>query len=185
MSLALHQEEQDVVEAVLWFANLKRISSTKQIETRFSKLSLVKSYFMVIDPNQVDDYRENQEKLRYWLQEITKSNKGRKEIEGIVSKEMEQVSETKLTFKKGVFGYEFLLHGVEAVYTLGTALILNRKTKMATRLKQCGNPDCLRFNLEFKPKGRPKRFCNSECKRVHDNATAKERVKRYREKRNE
>lgn len=185
MTLALHDEEQEVIEAVLWFANLKRVSSTAQIEKRFSKLSLVKSYFMVIKPNEVHEYRDNQAKLRHWLQKITRSNQGRKEIERIVSKEMKQVSEAKLTFKDGNFGYEFLLHGVEAVYTLGTALILDRKKKLTTRLKQCGNPDCLRFNLDFKPKGRPKRFCDVECKRIHDNATANERVKRHREKQKE
>tara|TARA_R110002049_G_scaffold226293_1_gene398343 strand:+ start:1392 stop:1949 length:558 start_codon:yes stop_codon:yes gene_type:complete len=182
MALALHDEEQEVVEAVLWFANLKRISSTTQIEKRFSRLSYVKKFFKVLKPYEVDAYRNDQKILRYWLQEIAKSNYGRKDIERIVSQKMKQVSEAKLTFKNGVVGYEFILHGIEEAVTLGTALILDRKRKLTSRLKQCGNPNCLRLNLNLNPKGRPNRHCNSVCKKLFDNATAAERVKRHRDR---
>ena len=66
--LALREEEKAIVAAVLWFANLKRIKSTKQIEDCFSLLPLVPGRFKVIEPEKVDAYRDDQAILRRWLE---------------------------------------------------------------------------------------------------------------------
>ncbi len=182
MALTLHPEERDVIEAVLWFANLRRITSTHQIEVRLSGLSYVKGYFMVIEPHEVDAYRHDQAELREWLEDIISSEAGRNRVKKKVSERMNNVSEAKLLFENGSFGYRFVLHGVQAVCALGLALILDKKRGLSNRLKRCGNPDCLRFNLDFEPKGRPRRFCNDSCKRAFDNVDAVERVRRHRGK---
>lgn len=182
MALALHQEEKEVIEAIIWFANLKWITSTAQIEKRFMQLSLVKDYFKVIKAHEVDAFRYDQLELRKWMSEIIASEQGKQRIAEKVSERMVTVGGAELVFKNRQFNYQFKLHGVQAVCALGLALILDKKRNLTTRLKQCGNPNCLRFNLELNPKGRPNRHCNSACKKLYDNSTAAERVKRHRDK---
>jgi hypothetical protein len=131
---------------------------------------------------EVEAYRDDQGELRDYLSEIISSHKGRKRVAEEVTKRMKQVGVAHFVFKNEKLDYQFSLNGIQAVCALGLALILDKNRKLTTRLQQCGNAKCRRFNLDFKPKGRPRRFCNDECKCLHDNQTAKERVKRHRAK---
>ncbi len=182
MALALHKEEREVVEAIIWFVNLKRIRSTKQIENRFQKLGFVKTKIKDIETENVKAYRYDQAELRDWMQSIIKSQRGKKEIMEKVIERLDQVGGIKLVFKKDRLEYEFTLNGVQAVCALGLAFILDENRGLTTRLQQCGNLDCNKFRLDFKPKGRPRRFCNEKCKRPFDNYTAAERVRKHRAK---
>ena len=182
MPLALGYEEKTVIETVLWFANLKRIKSTKQIEDRFSLLPLVPGRFKVIEPEKVDAYRHDQAILRRWLELIAKGQAGRKSAEIELTNQLAATVETELGFSQGRIIYQYGLTGVQAICSFGTALILDNSYELTTRLQQCGYSKCKKFNLDFKPKGRPRRFCNETCKKKYDLETGTERVRKYRER---
>jgi len=183
MTLALLPEERQVVEAVLWFANLKRIRSTGEIEGRFMRLSLVPGVFQVIGAGEVEAYGNDQRELREWLSLLAGSLRGRNSIEEAVSRRLQETILSRLLIRNGKLQYRFALTGVQAACALGVALILDEYRGLGSRLKQCGNADCLRFNLDFEPRGRPRRFCSEKCKRAYDNQDAVERVRRFRRRR--
>ncbi len=182
MALALLEEEQEVVDAVLWFANLKRITSTTQIEKRFSQLNLVPGVFQIIKTHEVEAYRNDQEELRDWLAGIAHSHGVRVKLEPTLAKRLGDTVNTTVTFEGGCLTYKFGLTGVQACCAFGVALLLDKQRGVTTRLKQCRYSQCRRFNLDLVPKGRPRTFCDKECKRKFDNETAKIRVNRYRKK---
>jgi len=163
--LALRKEEKKIIEEVIWFANLKRIQSTSQIEQRFMKLPLIAKVndlpaFGTLKPSEVEAYRNDQFRVREFLESISNSNKGRKQVDSKIAELIDRTVISQINFKDGKLTTKYILSGVEAVYSFALALILDRG--IAGRLKQCGNPNCLRFNLDFEPKGRPRRFCNDE-----------------------
>ena len=182
MALALLKEEQEVIEAVRWFANLKRITSTAQVENRFARLSPVPGIFQVIEPHQVQAYRDDQEELRGWLSDIARSHGARIKLEPKLSMRLNNTVTVAIAFSHGRLIYQFGLTGVQACCAFGVALLLDEKKGMTSRFKQCRYSKCRKFNLDFTPKGRPRTFCNDECKKRFDNETAKERVRRFRRK---
>lgn len=68
---------------------------------------------------------------------------------------------------------------------MATALILDERFGLTNRLKQCGNPDCKKFNLDIKPHGRPRRNCNKTCQRKAEAADSVKRSRLYRANRQE
>lgn len=181
--LALQSYEKKTIKTVLWFANLKSIRSTKQIEEKFSKLPLVPSLFKSIPASEVFAYENDQERLSNLLRQITQSEKSR----NIVSLEVcemlrNKIQEVQLDFSHRQITTRFGLTGVEAVMAYGLALILDNRYNITARLQQCGNPNCKRFNLDLEPKGRPKKHCGKKCKDRADAVTGSERVKRSRRK---
>jgi len=180
MTLALLPEEKAVLETVLWFANLKRIMSTRQVEKRFAALS--PGIFQVIEAGKVEAYRRDQAELREWMLRIANSASGRKVVANVLAPRLAQTVHAGMVFDKKRLRYAYALTGVQACYALGVALLLDETRGLADRLKQCGNAKCGRFNLSLTPgkMGRPRRFCNDTCKRLADNQGSAERQRAYR-----
>ena len=182
MPLALRNEERRVIEAALWFANLRHIKSTRQVEEMFAGLPQVPGKFKVIEAEKVAAYRSNQRELRDWLKVIAVSaGAKRTRVKEYVREQLGTVN-TFLTFEDDRMKSQYVLTGVQACYTFAVALLLDKTNKLTMRLKQCGAPDCGRFNLDFNPTGRPRRFCNEAHRRAADALTAADRIRRYRER---
>lgn len=181
-TFALQTEQKALVETVLWFANLKRIRSTKQVEQRFAQLPLVPGVFQIIEEENLAAYQQDQAELRRWLEIITKSAAKRRNVANEIANRLAQTVTARLSFSHGRLVYVYGITGVQAACALGIAFMLDETLGLSSRLKQCGNPECLRFNLDLLPKGRPRRFCSEECKKRADLFTGAERVRRHRQK---
>jgi hypothetical protein len=183
MPLALRNDEKRVIEAALEFANLRKIKSTRQVEAMFAALPQVPGKFKVIPAKHVTAYMENdQPQLRGWLTALCISaGTKREQVETEVREQLGTV-DSFLTFENGRIIQRYALTGVRACYTFAVALLLDESNKLTKRLRQCGAPGCGRFNLDFNPTGRPRRFCNEDHRRAVDALTAADRVRRYRER---
>lgn len=126
----------------------------------------------------VPDYKGDQTELRDWLKKIDGSLRGRKEVEEKIRKLMQRTIHAAVTFADGRVQYRYGVSGVEGLRALAVALILSDNKGLSKRLRECGG--CGKFNLDFEPKGRPRRFCNPECKRAYEKATGAERVAKWR-----
>jgi hypothetical protein len=76
--------------------------------------------------------------------------------------------------------YFFAINNVESGCAWAVALLLDQRYGLTNRLRQCGWSRCGRFRVDLAPRGRPRRFCSDEHKRLYDLETSGERVRRSR-----
>lgn len=120
-------------------------------------------------------YKDEQDRLRDWLSRI-KSD--RTKVAAEVSRAIEETVDAVATFEDGRFEVHYILRTVGAACAFGVALILDKQRGLTTRLLRCDH--CQRFNLELDPKGRPRRFCNQEHKRLADNKNSAAKMREWR-----
>ncbi len=174
-------EEQKVIEATLAFANLRRIRSVDQVQKIFMRLPLVGRGFKVIPRSEVRAFRKDQTELHSWLERIDRAGKSaREEIATAVAKRLGAV-DTRIAFDGKRVLYGFALSGVQAGYAYAVGLILDESRGLTSRLRQCTAPGCGRFRLDLE--GKPRKYCNEAHRRMADAVDARNRVKRYRDKR--
>lgn len=191
MPLALPREHQKAVEAVRRFANLQRVDSDEQVERCFRGLIDLRDALPVwIDPKtgrekraviSTDLYTDLQSILRGWLGKIARSTRGQREVAGEIAEVLVESVDTSTRFDNRRLTQVYSFKSVGAACAFGVALILDERHDLASRLKQCGWSKCGHFNLDLNPKGRPRRFCSPEHKRLADLETVAERVRKYRE----
>lgn len=175
----LTTHEKDIVKTLLWFANLSNKDSMLDVQPRYMKFA--EDTFQVIPKGKESVFHEDRAAVRAALGSITKG-KSRNILSEKLTKYIRDKVHPKLDFKNGELQLFYSIDGVEAGIALGVALILDKRKGLTSRLKQCGNPKCLRFNLSFSTNGRPKRHCNKKCRKAADAADSKDRQQRHRDK---
>ena len=158
-------EELSLIASALEFANLKSIDSTNQVENIFKRnVPLIGSFFKVIPAKDRSAYEGDQRELRGWLKGIAEPpTTNREKVGREVAKRLKTV-DTKITFHGGRSRMSFALSGVQACYSYAVALILDEQRGLTSKLAQCGWSTCGQFRLDASPKGRPRRYCDSEHK---------------------
>jgi len=182
MSIALRKEERQILETMVKFANLKKIESTAQIEEMFAKLT--GDGFQIIEPENVDAYKNDQALLRERLTTITRGDTERKQVAKQIRSFLREKVHPHVDFVQSRFIYTYDVDGVEAACALGIAFLLDETRGLTSRFTQCGNPECGKFHLNLDAKGRPLKHCrNEKCKKAVERMQAAVRAKRYRAKR--
>ena len=174
--------EQDVVERALWFANLKRLSTTRQVESQFARARVLPpdGAFRVLRPSELDAYRRDQVELRRHLSAIAGGQ--RRELAATVlptvNRQLAQTVGLRLGVQGGHVVLQYDVAGVAALCALGLMFLLDEERGLGHRLGRCGAPGCERFNLAFT--GRPRRHCIGHLDAAR-NVDVAERVRRSRE----
>ncbi len=168
--------EKRVIQAMLAFANLKTIRSTKQVEELF--FPLADERFQTIPTKDKWAFEDNQRELRKWLEEISKGGTaGVKQIRSQLNERLKAVR-LRPVLEEGKAKYKLSIDGVQAAYSYALWLILDEKRGLINRLNKCGAPGCGRFRLDFE--GKPRRHCNEKHRRAADKLTGAKRQKEYR-----
>lgn len=183
MAVLTIKEEQDVIKAVLAFANLQRISSARQVENIFARLPQVPGYFKtIVAPEKttaaedVATYAHWQQEVRDRLRRIIKPSERRNvtaEISAALAEKVRMHYALNMTSRGPVLMPGYVIDDVEAACAFGIALILDAAHNITSRLQQCPAPDCGKFRLDLIAKGRPGRFCKREHKVAFEIAEAK------------
>lgn len=187
MALALLDEERKLVEGMLAFANRRQITSARKVQWLFCQ----PKYPGQEQPRDcIRLKRFHQRRLREWLERITKSEAGRKDLAEEIAWSLRRV---KAYLVLGVdqagkrrlsYDYQIVdadpIRAIETGYLAAVALILDESRGLTNRLKQCRWSRCKRFNLDFEPKGRPRTFCDGDHKYKYDLEMGAERVAKCR-----
>src|SRR5437868_6962282 len=109
MALAsLLEQEREVVEATLWFANLDNVETTSEVEDHFKRLKLVPGVFQILEADNTAAYLGDQGELCDWLSDIARSDTRRAEIGKRVADRLATVS-ARVTFSNEELRY---LYGI-------------------------------------------------------------------------
>lgn len=178
MPFALQAMDRKIIAAALKFANLRRITSTEQVERLFAETRSPRFRSLQEHPQGPLILLSLWGVLREWLQWIPLLSQADKQVVAEhVAEFLGEAVHVELKLEGGELRYEYQVDDLRAGCVLAMALLFSKREKLTNRLKQCGW--CGRFNLEFDPKGRPRRFCRGH-KEKYDLETAAERVKRHR-----
>ncbi len=173
--------ENSLIQAVLKFANLRHIKHTKQVEDLFGNHPWVGPYFKVIPLEDVEAYRNDQQRLREWLEGIAHN---RKKVVSEVASLLKTKVDTAIIFNEDKQQIEFVyaLSGVEACCSFVAALLLDKKRGLTKRLGLCDlkieGKECGRFR--FTAKGKPYKYCSASHSKEADKIKARRRVKLWR-----
>jgi hypothetical protein len=178
--LRVTPEHEQLLQAVVRFANLRAIRSTRQVEGLFRQLDAVGPVFQILHPGEENAYRRDQAKLRRWLERIAQLRG--QEIASEVSQSLGTI-DARVDFA-GDLRTIYRVQGVEACCALGAALLLSPSVGLGkAALGRCDAPGCGRFRLNLAPKpGRPWRYCNQLHRQRADAVKAKLRVAKWRQK---
>lgn len=155
--------EASVLKVVIWFANLDRVKSTSQIETRFAKaVGMGFDEFQEINPGEESKFEGDRSDLRDWLRLVASGNDaaGERKLIEEVDDFLRRKLHVRLLGPANAPRLEMRPDGVEATCALGLALLLDSSRGLRSRLGYCAWEGCGRFSLNLAPKGRPKHFCN-------------------------
>jgi hypothetical protein len=175
------QAERDIVERTLWFANLKRITSTRQVELHFARARVLppNGAFRGLRPDELAAYRRDQVELRRHLSAIADDQ--RREVANvvlpIVNRQLAEIVGVQLGIQGSHVVLRYDLAGVAALCALGLMFLLDEDRGLGRRLGRCGAPGCERFNLAFA--GRPRRHCVGHLDAAR-NVDVADRVRRKR-----
>lgn len=184
--LALQADERQAIEATRRFANLPRIESDAEVERLFRDLV----DFRESTPTWVDAktgrerravtltamYGDIHSVVRGWFARV-RSISRRRDLSVEINRALDSV-DAGLILRGGRLEYTHRFLSVFAVCAFATALIIDERRGLASRLQKCGW--CGRFNLDLDPRGRPRRFCSPEHKARADLKTVAERVRKHR-----
>src|SRR5512139_2035281 len=115
-------EERQLIEAVLAFANLRRVRTTDQVERLFSRLPFVDKPFKVLRPDEVHVFAEGQQVYQGWLAAIPRSRAVREEVGREVDAVLRRAVTVTFRFDRGRLAETFRLDGVEACVAYALAL---------------------------------------------------------------
>jgi hypothetical protein len=172
-------EQAALLEAVLRFANVQRIRSTRQVEDLFRRVPLVR-VLQRLQPGEEAAYARDQARLKAWLEAI--ANRHGAVVARDVSAQLSTIP-MALQFDPQRLRLRavYALTGVEAICAFGAILLLLPSTGLATRLGHCAAPGCGKFNLDLAVRpGRPWRFCSTPHRLAAADAQAAERMRRKR-----
>jgi hypothetical protein len=196
----LQPNERHIIEAVLRFANLKRVDYARMLrcfdavkaEADLRKVDPFSGQLVPGDTWQEPNFgppelglrdrsAENAQTVaRMWLGQIT-SRKLRDVARDIGSFLPGNVTGA-VSFEGRRLRLSYRVSKINGMLALGIAFLLDEGRGLTNRLKQCGYSKCGRFNLDLTPNGRPRRFCNEEHARRYSNEDSKNRQKRFRDK---
>lgn len=189
MATNLKTEERKFVETLVWFANLRRVNSTSQIEKRFASAAAVVTprvqAFKQLPPSEVLTYRGNgQPHARRLLERVIEAQSDFRSIPKLardVSAMLGDKVEAVVAFdpKSQRLRVEPQLTGVEACVAYGIALLLDTENDALYRVGQCGKPGCGRFNITWS--GKPRWHCKGHVDAAN-NARSAERMREWRER---
>jgi hypothetical protein len=190
---AITDQQQKLIGQTLKFANMKKVVSTRQVESLFSTLD----FFGYPDPGNPS---------RRLYDSLNPTGDAQKEIEGVKAFERDRdklrkiltlilEKETSTAIREvnaGLIAMRLrmtlgpsgeariaeLVGGVQAAVYYALALMINDPGIMR-RLSRCGAPNCRKFILEFAPK--PRKHCNEAHRRAADKLKAPARSKEWRE----
>ena len=179
MALVLPKREEQAVEAAIAFANLRQPTAAR-VERLFAAF---------VDPRDYDlgrsftvdlaaTHEDVQAQVRDWLDRIVTSHGARKAVADEVASAVEASVSAHVLFVRGRIAVTYYFESVAAVCAFAAALMLDESKGLTSRLGKCGW--CGRFNLDLHAKGRPRRFCSAEHKRLADNASSAVKVRKWR-----
>ena len=205
MTFALRLQERRLIEAALKLANSREKDAYKATQAFTKVLGMWEISFpgppnppgrpqklvsASANPRSSDPsdprYAGCRQDLRVWFDHIAASVSSRRVVvqivDAILSGPKAVTVTERLREKRGTYHLEQEIHFNEFIGVLARATALILASGLATRLKQCGNPKCDKFNLDLNPHGRPRTHCNATCKKAADATTGAERARRHREK---
>lgn len=174
MSLALQDRERKAIEAAIWFANLRSIKSNAQVDRGFRERGF--HFEASAGPSGNEDFQAG---LQDYLQRVVGSERGRREVAAEVAPILEEMISTTYTLTERRLEVVSHFQDIVAVCAFAVALILDERRGLTSRLQRCV---CGRFNLDFDPKGRPRKYCSPKHKARADALTVAERVRKHRSK---
>ncbi len=179
MTVTTSQQDREIINFGLWFANLKRVRTTRQINERLRRFGVQ----TVSDAQDPEAYRRDHETLRRWLTgvglDVPKSTRD------AIWREVRAKLPEKLAARvvadetRPRFHVELLVTGLEAICALTVAILLDERRGLLTRFGRCiPAPECGRVRITWT--GKPRRYCpgtdhakRAELERVYKAVTAK------------
>jgi len=169
-----------LLSAVDRFANLRRITSTQQVEGPFRRLPIAGPKFRVLQAHEWGNYQRDQDEVKGWLRTIAEG-RGQDVARAISGRLGTLDAVMRLDAARQEIQTLAFVQGVQAAYALGVALLLSPSTGLRGRLGHCTAPGCGRFRLDLDVRpGRRWRYCSTPHRRRADRATATERKRRSR-----
>ncbi len=158
MRFQLQPRDEEAIRATLAFANMERVDTDEEVEQLFegamdlSSMSSAKS-----------DYAQIRDAVRDWLESITRSERGCREVWDEVARFSKDMIHPEVVLSESgrrEMKLDYYFDDVDAVVVFAVALILDEGYGLKKKLQRCV---CGRFNLDFKPKGRPRKYCSAAC----------------------
>lgn len=178
-TLRISEQEQDLIQAALRFANLK-IKSAGQVEKLF--MPFASGIFQSIAQTNHDGapYRNDQAAFRNQLLKITSNGVlARQEVMTEVAEQLATIP-AKISFKDGRLIYIYGTPGIQGMLALALALVLDESRGIVNRLGYCAASGCGKFRLDFV--GKPRRFCSDEHRYKFDLSQAAVRIRAWRKR---
>jgi len=178
--------ERGLIEAAVAFANLRSITSNRQVEDLFRIWDVHAGEpgveFNTIDEGSTRYADETQPRLRRWLVQTIASNAGRAQTASEVMEFIPRDIRAVPVFSLGRLWYDFQLTGVEAGCALAVALILDNDRGLTGRLQQCTLSTCGRFNVDFDAclRPRPRKYCSVSHRTLANYEQSPERMRQWR-----
>ena len=190
---AITDQQQKLIEQTLKFANMKKLVSTRKVESLFSALD----FFGYPDPgnpggrlydslNPAGDSQKEIEGVKAFerdrdkLREILKMILEKQTLTAIreVNAGLFAMTLRMALSPSGEVRIAELVGGVQAAVYYALASILSDPA-ITRRLSRCGAPNCRKFILDFLPKWR--KHCNEAHRRAADKLKSPARSKEWRE----
>lgn len=158
-----------LLEAMFWFANLRPVNSTREVERHMARAMVQAGYiakagqFRTVRANEFElgRFRDDQERLNLWLQDLITG----RDPAGLVAEVNTFVQEkAPLLIRTVRPGFRFFgprVDGLEGVCAYGMALLLDDNRAVGKRLRCCRAPGCDLFLPNLNQKGRLHDFCNN------------------------
>ena len=186
-------QQQKLIGQTLKFANMRKLTSTGQVESLFTTLD----FFGYPDPSNpgrrvydslnptgdsqkevegVKAFERDRDKLREILTMMfeKETRKAIREVNAGLS----AITVRMVLSPSGEIRIGELVGGVQAATYYALALIFNDQA-LTKRLSRCGAPNCRKFILDFAPK--PRKHCNEGHRRAADKLKSPARSREWRE----
>lgn len=181
MRVTVTKPEQELICRMLRFANLKKITSTDQVENLFRRIPLLTGEIQTLPVGEHFKYESDRGHLRDTLERIASGKiEERQEAIRRARKMLQHVLAGVALTEEGSLVFARGLLGIQACCWYGVGLILDPSRGLRDRLGLCDAAGCSRFNLSFE--GRPRRYCNEKHRRAADASKVAERVRRWRKR---
>jgi hypothetical protein len=188
MDLALREDVHELLNTVVWFANLRRISSAEKVARRFYRLHRSAWLRARKDYPAVAELQKWQETTRLMLMAAMhygRSKADEQSFDDVFSKFLKHDLEltARLSFGDGELREQLVVapKTVWAFCRLGSALLTDQKRGYKEKLRTC--PTCNAFALDWESRrGRPPRYCSPECKSHAQRQQNAQRQQKFRER---
>ncbi len=175
-NFSLTPKEHQLLATVFEFANLPSIDSVGQIHELFGEFIT-----QGLKPGEEQAFRDDQKRLRGWLDRLlVKDGRTDHALNKAVQATLGRTATAQVGLIKGRIGVlEFKTPGVEACFAFAVALLIDSGRGLTPFLRRCAAPNCGRYFLAPKSRGRSGSWCMKAHQKAAQAALNLQRVRRW------